>query len=451
MAKRYLNDRAMKALKPAPKGKLIDVWDTLLPGFGVRISESGRKTFVLAARYPGSSNPTRRALGIYGVLGLADARTKAQRWLGLIEQGRDPAIEVERERFEQIKRQENSFTAVAKAFIASKLSKERRGEDAERDLRNVFIPVFGKRPITEITDLEIQRIIETKAKTAPVQARNLLALIKRFFRWAKTRRVYGLTVSPCGDLMPRDIFDEDRTVRDRELSDDELIALMRATEGLSYPFGPVYRLLLLTGLRLNEVAHARWSEFDSAVVRALRQRQEGKSIKWAAISPDKLRWIIPKERMKGRNNRARAHAVPLTPDILAILETLPLFENGDYLFSTTAGQKPAWIGDKIKKKLDAKMLAVLQEAAKKHNEDPKKVRLANWRNHDLRRVIRSRLARLKIQDHIAEAVLAHARPGIKAVYDVYDYFDEKRDALTAWSVHLRGLLNPKTNVVRLRG
>ncbi|HEY5129860.1 MAG TPA: hypothetical protein VIJ35_21675, partial [Bradyrhizobium sp.] len=56
--KKALNDRGLKALKPAPKGETYDVADSIVPGFGVRVSETGRKTFILIARYPGSGNPT---------------------------------------------------------------------------------------------------------------------------------------------------------------------------------------------------------------------------------------------------------------------------------------------------------------------------------------------------------------------------------------------------------
>ena len=80
--KRNLTDRALKALakQPAPKGDTYDITDTVVPGFGVRVSETGRRTFILIARYPGSKNPTRRALGQYGALTLEQARHKARSW-----------------------------------------------------------------------------------------------------------------------------------------------------------------------------------------------------------------------------------------------------------------------------------------------------------------------------------------------------------------------------------
>ena len=59
--KKTISDRGLKALKPAAKGTTYDQMDSVVPGFGVRVSETGRKTFVLVARFPGSrtSDPPR--------------------------------------------------------------------------------------------------------------------------------------------------------------------------------------------------------------------------------------------------------------------------------------------------------------------------------------------------------------------------------------------------------
>jgi hypothetical protein len=78
----------LKSLKPAASH--YDLWDATVPGLGVRVSQTGRKTFVLMARIRRGGHPTRRALGVYGAITLADARTKAQEWLKLIRQGIDP-------------------------------------------------------------------------------------------------------------------------------------------------------------------------------------------------------------------------------------------------------------------------------------------------------------------------------------------------------------------------
>jgi integrase len=427
MANRRLTDRSLRALKAAAKGAHYDVFDPGFAGFGVRVSETGRKTFVLTARYPGSKNPTRRALGHYGPMTLEEAHEKARGWKKLIGKGVDPAAEEERARQAEQQKRKNTFAAVAEDFIREKLPGERKGREVERDIRNNFIPAWGALPITEITDLQLISIIKAKKHTAPAQARNLLGHAKRIFTWAVDQREYGLKASPFSDLKPTKIIGE-KPAGTRILSDDELFALWRAAGRIPYPYCPVYRLLMLTALRLNEVARANWSEFDLS----------------------KRLWVIPASRMKGRNSKARPHAVPLTPDIMAILETLPRFNRGKFLFSTSFGEIPSCITNKIKNRIDRRMLRTLRALARRRGDDPAAVELPEWTNHDIRRSVRSNLSRLRIPEEAREAVLAHVRPGIKGVYDHHDYLDEKREALALWAARLRDIVQPPPpNVIAL--
>jgi hypothetical protein len=78
MAKNRMTDRKLKALRL--KSQRYDVMDMDVPGFGVRVSETGQKTFILLARYPGSQNPTRRAIGEYPAISLQKARERAREW-----------------------------------------------------------------------------------------------------------------------------------------------------------------------------------------------------------------------------------------------------------------------------------------------------------------------------------------------------------------------------------
>jgi integrase len=228
------------------------------------------------------------------------------------------------------------------------------------------------------------------------------------------RGTYGLESSPCEHIKSSRIIGE-RQSDDRTLSDAELLAFWQSAGEMAYPYGPIYRLLLLSGLRLNEVADAVWSEFDLA-----------KGI-----------WTIPATRMKGKNGKARPHSVPLTADIMAILGSLPRFNRGEYLFSTTSGESPVWISDKVKRRLDAAMRKKLDNL------------LPPWVNHDLRRTLRSRLSELRVSTDVAEAILAHVKPGIRGVYDRYEHFDEKRYALELWATQLRSIVQPQPNVVEL--
>jgi integrase len=463
--RKRLSPRTIRALKPGKDGIRHGdvVLDDITPNFGVRIlgtPENPTYSFVLVTRFPGATNPTRAAIAPFvfdrsdeGVAAesLRKARDKARHWVDQISQGRDPRLEEARQREAQIRKNAATFGAVAEDFIREKLPGERRGAHVEREIRNEF-KSWWHRPAAEVTDEDVIRIIRAKAKTAPASARNILGHAKRLFQWVIDQRTYGLKAPPTATIKPDAIVGK-KVARNHVLDDDDLFAFWRATSRMSYPAAPVYKMLLLTGLRLNEAAEASWNEFHPTVVRAIRQR-DTEPIDWTKFDPQQLSWTIPASRMKGQDGTARPHVVPLTIDMLRILETLPQFVGGDFLFSHTAGRTAAIMASQIKDKLDQRMLRTLRALARKRGDDPAAVQLDDWRNHDLRRVVRSGLSRLKIAEEVREAVLAHVRPGVKGVYDQHDYFDEKRDALIQWGTRLRGIVGPTptpTNVVALRG
>ncbi len=427
-----LTPTKIAGLKPAQPGQRYQIMDALVPGFGIRVTDSGHRTFILRTRFPGSDTPSRRELGKVGDISLTDARDKARSWRELIRRGVDPAVQAQRDRAAELEKRQLTFEAVVGDFIREKLPSERKGKDAEREIRRDLLPKWSNKAITEVSDRDVSALIKAKGRDGKVGARNLLALIKRFFRWVCAQPEYGLTTSPCANMRATDLLGEMPRSAARILSDDELFALWRAAGRLPYPAGPAYQLLALTALRLNEAVDASWPEFN------VRDRI----------------WVIPAERMKGRNSgkkQARNHAVPLTDEILSIMNVLPRWNGGRYLFSTTSGESPAWIGTKIKLRLDRRMLLTLRALARQRGENPAHIALPHFVNHDIRRTVRSQLSRLRITEEAREAVLAHARPGIKGTYDHYDYLDEKREALELWAARLRGIVSPvKYNVVKLR-
>ena len=423
----YFTDRSLRALTPARKGKRYELWDTIIPGFGVRVNDetdraragkAGRISFILYSRYPGSRSPERRTLGRWPELSLEKARHKAAEWRQQIAKGIDPAIAAEEERQARLRARDNTFAAVVAKFIEYiKANKERKAKDVERELQP-FIKAWGHRSIASIKASDVALIIEATVKRGKrAQAHNEFGHIRRLFRWAIPLYVEH---SPCAQLSPKRLIG-DRTRRDRILSDAEIAALWKATEPMGYPYGPLYRLLLLTGLRLSEVSEASWDEFD------FNERV----------------WTVPAARMKKTGSEAKPHMVPLTDAMLEVLETLPRFPNGKFLFSSRNGMQPIkavyFGGPKIK--LDRLMQQMLGD------EPP-----PAWTNHDIRRTVRTKLSALRIPEEVREAVLAHARPGIKGHYDMHHYLDEKRDALTQWAAKLQDIVEPsKSVVVELRG
>jgi integrase len=273
MAKVLLTDRALRALKPAPAGKRLDIMDAVVPGFGVRVTDkaddrgkASQRTFVLVARFPGSSNPTRRALGEYGALSLERAREKARSWHELIRKGIDPsrdekraaeAAQTQRERADA-----NSFRPVAEEYLKRHVAKQKRAGDVERVIRGELMPAWEAKPISDITRADVVRLIDSIVdRGATYQAHNVLGQVRTFFNWAINRGIYGLETSPCDRLQPAQLIGS-RDPRQRVLTDVEIVAVWRSTERMSYPYGSIYRMLLLTGQRKSEVAEARWPEFD---------------------------------------------------------------------------------------------------------------------------------------------------------------------------------------------
>jgi integrase len=407
---RKLTDRALKAIgkRNLPgAGKTRDVDDGVVPGLKARVMPSGEISFVLVARYPGSRNPTRRSLGLYGELTLNEGREKARRWRELLRKGIDPAEQEERERLAEQRKQANTFAAAAADFINDKLIHERQGREAERDLR-VFLPACGARPLEEITPADVLAIIRVvKNRGAPYRAHGLLTIARRFFNWCISQQTYGLQTSPCDRLKPRALIGE-KKARTRVLSDTEWRGLWAATEKLGYPYGPLIRLLAITGQRKSEVAEARWSEIDLA----------------------KKVWVIPAARMKAD----AARVVPLSDAAIKVLETLPRFERGDCLFSATFGATPVNGFGRAKSALDRAMKV----------EHP-------FVLHDLRRTMRTGLSAIPgISDLVRELVIGHTKPGLHKVYDQFAYLDEKRRALDFWAARLLAIVGPPPdNVVAI--
>ena len=323
-----------------------------------------------------------------------------------------------------MRQRRNTFAAVAEDFIADKLPGERKGRECERDIRRELLPLWAKRPIAEITPQDVRAIIKAaKDRGAPYQAHNILVLTRRLFSWAIDQHVYGLETSPCDRLKPKAIIGK-KVFRTRVLDDDELRAFWRATRRLGYPYGPLFRMLALTGQRKSEVAEARWSEFDLT----------------------KKVWVIPAERMKTDVD----HVVPLSDDVLDILKSLPQFKKGDHLFSTTFGKKPVNGFSKAKERLDRRIVRSGRAIARLCGEGRRTAQIKPWVIHDIRRTMRTGLSALPVPDLVRELVIAHTKPGLHKVYDQHAYESEKRHALEQWAARLRNIVEPPAdNVVPL--
>ena len=373
----------------------------------MRVTDHGHKSFVLVARYPSHpENPTRRALGDYGAITLEQARWKAREWLQLIQKGIDPKIEDARQRAATQRRQVNSFAMVAGEFLERHAAGLKKSAEAKRIIEGEFVRRWGARPMTDIMPEEVAAAIRAIVKRgSPYQAHNALGYIRSLYNWAIGTHEFGVASSPVERLKPKALIGQ-REARDRILTDEELRAVWNVAGEMAYPYGPVFRLLIQTGQRELEIAHASWPEVDF----------------------DKRLLTIPAARMKGD----RAHEVPLAPTTVELLDGLPRW-TGPFVFTTTAGAKPINGFSKAKARID-KLSGV-----------------TGWVIHDLRRTVRTHFSALPVQDLVRELVIAHAKPGLHRVYDQHAYRDEKRDCLELWEKRLLSIVEPPPpNVLRMR-
>jgi integrase len=163
-------------------------------------------------------------------------------------------------------------------------------------------------------------------------------------------------------------------------------------------------------------------------------------MRWQDIDLKQKIWTIPGTVAKNGN----AHAVPLSGMAVELLESVPKITPKGLVFTTTR-VTPISGFSRAKKRLDNEILAAMREQAVKRKEEPEKVKaLPEWRLHDLRRTAATGMASLRIPPHIVEAVLNHKSgtvSGVAAVYNRFDYADEKRAALEAWASKMQSLLS----------
>jgi integrase len=392
--RKKLTARTIETLS-APTQSRIDVWDDLLPGFGVRLSPTGRKTWFAMGRIGGRL--VRHTIGTYPILGLAEAREAARIALGHMQLGLAPngsphEAVVSVDPAPAVRTLGDTIPEFIEKYAKPK---NRSWKDSERAL-NRFTELM-QRPLAEIRRAEVVAFLDRiVAERTPIVANRALAAIRKLFAWALDRGLVEVHPVRGMKLPAKEVS------RERVLSDAEISAFWQATGDLGPICGGMYRMLLVTGQRRGEVSSMRWSQIDM----------------------DRAIWTIPAEIAKN----GKAHAVPLTELAMEILTNVPRFLHSDFVFTTT-GTSPLSGFNRAQKRLEQAM------------------GVDDWRIHDLRRTCASGLARLGVAPHVIEKVLnpiSGQISGVAAVYNRHGYDAEKRGALERWERHLISVNSAKT-------
>lgn len=381
--KRKLTIPFIERQKPHPT-KRLEFRDELMPGLVLRISLSGTKTFCLHKRI--NEKMRRLTIGRFPILSLAEARERVRQILYDIETGKFE----ERTGLEVVSKP--TLGEVIPDYIEKHAKVHNRDWKNKSSLLAKFTSLHGK-PIDKIKRADVLNACDVLSKSAPVSANRALAHLKHLMNWSIDRGY--IEASPIAGLKPL----TKETPRERVLSDDELRTLWEACDAEGYPFGDCMKLLILSGQRRAEVAEMRWSEIDF----------------------EKRLWTLPSQRAKN----GRQHTVPITDAMLEVLRGVPRFLKSDFVFTTT-GKSPVSGFGRLKKRLDQ---ALPQDA------EP-------WIIHDLRRTMSTNMAMLRVPQPVTEALLNHKTgvvSGVAAIYNVYSYADEKREALDKWNDHLKAI------------
>ena len=395
-------DRTLKAIKPPPSPKQLDYFDESIPGFGLRVSYKGRKSWIVLYRCNGVKG--RLTLGRLDLLPLVDAREKARTALRAAAQGDDPALRKGRDR------EAPTFKQLCDRYIEEYAKPRKRTWRKDRRLLDHnLIPALGRQKAHLIARADLRtELAKVKNRPAPVEANRTFEVVRRLFTWAIEEEI--LTENPVFKL-PKPA---EETPRDRTLTADELQTLWRALDGASPLVRGVFRLMLLSAQRRNEVSRMRFADLD---------RREG----W---------WNIPAELTKTK----RPYRVPLTPAMMNIVEEIEALSlDPEWVFPSAKGGAPV-----PETNVTRPFRRLIKNAG-----------LAHFMPHDLLHTVTSQMTAMGISQFDVSKVRHHTSWDSKTMtgrYDHYAYDREKRRALDLWNGRLLDIVAGRgaaSNVVEL--
>lgn len=398
MPKVSMTDQWLKKLKP--QEKQVDYFDTIVPGLGLRVGKTGKKTWVVMYRVKGHKKKHRLTLKKkYPQLTLKEAREEAKAILVKADQGEDPAGE------KQERKRAPTFEDLSNEYLEKYAIHKKSICEDRRIIAKDLIPTWGHWKAKDIKRRDILRLMDRIVdRGAPIQANRTLALIRKIYNWGISRDL--VKDNPCLQVkMPGQEHQ-----RDRVFSENEIKALWGAFEQVGPIMGPLFKLRLVTAQRGGEVTSMRWQDVDL----------------------DSAWWVIPAEYSKN----GLAHRVPLSGLALDILKQMEAISG-----------KGKWVFPSPVKKCGH--IRNVQKTALRIREYSG---VSDFRSHDLRRTAASLMTGMGISRLVVSKILNHVEQGVTRVYDRYSYDREKRIALDKWARRLSQILTGKqAKVVSIGG
>ncbi|WP_176992655.1 tyrosine-type recombinase/integrase [Allgaiera indica] len=398
-------------------------------GLFLRVAKNGARQWVQRITIRGKRSEL--GLGSPPAVSLAAARKLALDNRGKAMLGGDPLAEKRKAR------EGLTFAKAVDKYLAAKLS-EFRSEKHRKQWRSTLdtyaAPVLGSKQVSDIAVQDVLRVLEPIWKTKTETASRLRGRIENVLSWATVAghrtgdnparwkgNLSEMLPKPAkvakGDNQPALVLgDVSRWWRDLAKRDG------MAARALEF--------LTLTAARSGEVRGATWDEFDLGDVATPATSATRRAV-----------WTIPASRMKN----GRAHRVPLTPEAVVRLESLPRMEGSPYVFFAARG---GMLSDMTISAVMRRMQEAKEKAGDVGYLDPANRRPAV--PHGLRSTFRQWAAEQGYPRDMAEIALAHfIGSEVERAYQRSDMLDRRRDMMAAWAAFLQGDAAQAGNVVRL--
>jgi len=370
-----LTDLSIRKLRSPDKGQKT-YFDEILPGFGVRVSQGGSKSYVVMY----GQNRRLKTIGRFADIKLSEARREAKKIqsdVSLTATSGEPA------------KKAIGFAAALNLFLEESANRNR--PRTTNDYRRLLTRHFHfDKPVDQITRSEVMAVI-TKLGSTPSEQKHAFVAISTLMNWLIRQGI--ITQSPVPRMTLKTIS------RARILSVVELTNVFSAADRCPFPFGPIMRLLILTGQRRGEIGAFKWNWID----------QENRTVS------------LPSTITKN----GRVHVFPFGDLVQEVFESLPRMD--DYLFPSRNSSGTIFNGwAKSKKRFDQQLVGV----------EP-------YTLHDLRRTFASTIAGQGTPIHVTEKLLNHVSgtiSGVAAIYNRHSYMDEMREAITNYETYLANLV-----------
>ncbi|HRD87490.1 MAG TPA: tyrosine-type recombinase/integrase [Accumulibacter sp.] len=395
-------------------------------------------------RYTMNGKARKMQLGVYGDMGLAVARVRANELSAMRRQGIDPVLA--EEAGEAAKAEATAAAAEAKAAAAAKaaarlsvaalldrwqadyLATKRKdgGAEIRRSFTKDVLPMLGPVPAEDVSKGMVANLLDSVVRRgSPVIANYLLADMKQMFNFARARDI--VEANPC-DGLSKAQFGGAKVERDRVLSETEIRELLTKIPGakLQKRTEAAIWVMLATGCRVGEISKALWS----------------------AVDLDGRAWTIPAEDAKN----TKEHRIYLSVFAVKWFEVLkPTSGASQWVFPAENKTDAHVCVKSITKQIGDRQ----REGAPMQNRSQAvsslKLSGGDWTPHDLRRTAATLAGELGTPPYVIERMLNHQqRNPLERIYQRQSLEAEQREGWRLLGERLELLTSGASSVVTLK-